>query len=273
MRSRTDKYRYQVLHFPGRWMSEPEQAAFIAELRETASTCFDELPDYQCLRGTREELADKVIAVGRRADGSMAGFCSTLALTVPGVGPVLHLGLTCVRPDARGDGLTHKLTSRAVVGHLLRRKPLGRLWITNCACVLSSLGNVALNFDDVFPSPFFRGRPSDAQRRIAAELDRHYRDKLYVLPEATLDPETFVFRRSVRSTVFQKSAEQKAFHHRLWNLNEFYLGLMNFDEGDEVLQVGSVNLLTTGPKYWLRRTLLRHATHRRLGPLQPSTAA
>jgi len=270
MKDERQKYRYQVLYFPGRWMDQPAQRRLAAELRETAATCFDELPDYQCLRGTREELADKVIAVGRHADGSMAGFCSTVLLAVPGAGPVLHLGLTCVRPEARGGGLTHRLTSRAVVGYLLRRRPIGRLWITNCACVLSSLGNVALHFDDVYPSPFFRGRPSEAQRRIAAELDRHYRDKLYVLPEAMLDGETFVFRRSVRRTVFQKSAEQKAFHHRLAEVNAFYLGLLNFDEGDEVLQVGSVNLLTTGPKYWLRRAWLRHGTHRQVGPLQPS---
>ncbi|MBN1772997.1 MAG: hypothetical protein JXB32_17135 [Deltaproteobacteria bacterium] len=42
------------------------------------------------------------------------------------------------------------------------------------------------------------------------ELDRHRRDKLYVMSEAVLDPEAFVFRGSVRSTVSQKSAEQKA---------------------------------------------------------------
>ncbi|MBN1772998.1 MAG: hypothetical protein JXB32_17140 [Deltaproteobacteria bacterium] len=73
------------------------------------------------------------------------------------MGPVLHRGLTWVRPDARGRGLTHKLTSHAGIGHLLRCRPFGRLWITNCACVLSSLGHVALNLDDVYPSPFLRG--------------------------------------------------------------------------------------------------------------------
>jgi hypothetical protein len=272
MKDQAEKYRYQVLHFPGRWMDDPARQALAAELRATAATCFEQLPDYQCLRGTREELSDKVIAVGRRADGTMAGFCSTVLLDVPDVGPVLHLGLTCVRPDARGGGLTHKLNGRAVIGYLLRRRPLGRLWITNCACVLSSLGNVALNFDDVYPSPFFRGRPTEAQRRIAAELDRRCRDKLYVRPEAVLDGEAFVFRGSVRSTVFQKSAEQKAFHHRMGDLNAFYRELLDFEQGDEVLQVGSVNLLTTGPKYWLRRTTLRRRAGRGLGPLQHEPA-
>jgi hypothetical protein len=143
-----------------------------------ARTCFAELPDYQCLRGTREELSDKVISVARRLDGTMAGFCSMALLPVPRVGQVLHMGLTCVRPEDRSAGLTHLLNSKAVTHYLVRYRPLGRQWISNVACVLSSLGNIALHCDNVYPSPFQDSQPSKTHLRIAEAINHKYREKI-----------------------------------------------------------------------------------------------
>ncbi|MCC6157899.1 MAG: hypothetical protein IT350_07585 [Deltaproteobacteria bacterium] len=250
-------HEIRLLIRPGRHMSDRERDALVAELREVAATCFDEIPEYQCLVGTREALADKVIAVARRPDGRMAGFCSTVMLRVPGVGDVMHLGLTCVRPEDRKYGLTHKLTSKAVIGYALRYRPFGRLWISNCACVLSSLGNVAMHFDAVYPTPFTSAKPGETHRRIAAAIDVKYRDAMYVLPGAIFDPDAFVFRGSVKDTVFQKEAEERSFHHRNRTVNDYYTNLLSFDEGDEVLQVGYIHLLSSAPRYFWRKFRLR----------------
>lgn len=238
-------FRIEFLYRPGLKLSDEALGCLVREIRGVAETCFEEIPNYQALEGSREELIDKVITLARRPDGSVAGFCSTVLLPVPGLGEVLHLGLTCVRPEARGSGLTHLLMKKAVVGYLLRRKPVGRLWITNCAAVLSSLGNVALYFDKVVPSPFAKARPSQDYLRIARAISEIYRKKIYIREEAVLDEEWFVFRGSVKNTVFQKSPTDTRFHHRNGALNEFYRRLMDFQEGDEVLQVGQVSVLTT----------------------------
>jgi predicted GNAT family N-acyltransferase len=237
-------YRIQFLYRPGRRLGDDAMQSLVRELREVAGTCFETIPPYQALQGSREELSDKVITVARQWDGSMVGFCSTVLLPVPGVGEVLHLGLTCVRPEARGAGLTHLLMKKAVVGYLLRHKPVGRVWVTNCAAVLSSLGNVALYFDRVVPSPFAKTQPSEKHVRIARAIGERYRNKLYIRQEAFLDETCFVFRGSVRDTVFQKSESDTRYHHRNRFLNEYYRRLMNFREGDEVLQVGHVSVLT-----------------------------
>ena len=123
------------------------------EIREIAAACFHTIPDYQAMEGTRQALADKLITVARDAWGRPMGFCSMVFLEVPKVGTVLHLGLTCVHPDARGRRLTHPLVKKALTRYLLRQNPFGRVWISNCAAVLSSLGNVALNFEQVYPLP------------------------------------------------------------------------------------------------------------------------
>lgn len=258
---RSKPYRIQFLYRPGLHLPDRDLQNLVQEIREVAATCFETIPEYQALEGSRQELSDKVITVARQSDGSVAGFCSTVLLPVPGLGEVLHLGLTCVRPDARGSGLTHLLMKKAVVGYLLRRKPIGRLWITNCAAVLSSLGNVALYFDRVVPCPFGKNRPSQKHLRIARTIDEAYRGKIYIREDAVLDEGRLVFRRSVKDTVFQKSPEDTQFHHRSQFLNEYYRKLMDFNEGDEVLQIGHVSVLTA----------LRHG--RRKKKLQKQAAA
>jgi len=246
-------YRIQFLHRPGLFLPEAERSSLVARLRDTAATCFEEIPDYQVMQGSREELSDKVLAVAWRPDGVIAGFCSTVPLPVPGGGKVLHLGLTCVRPEDRGSGLTHGLTRKAIVGHLLRHRPLRRQWISNCAAVLSSLGNVALHFDKIYPSPAETAVPSAKHLRIARAIASHHRAKIFIREDAVFDEERFVFRGSVKDTVFQKAAGDRQDHHRNHGINRFYEGLMDFENGDEVLQIGFASTLSA----------VRHAVHRK----------
>jgi hypothetical protein len=119
--------------------------------------------------------------------------------------------------------------------------------------VLSSLGNVALHFDAVYPTPFGAAKPSATHVRIAETIDRQYRDKMYVLEGATFDTRAFIFRGSVKDTMFQKEADEKSFHHRNRSVNDYYLNAMSFDEGDEVLQIGYVSLLSSAPRYFWRK--------------------
>jgi hypothetical protein len=234
----TTDYRVELLYQPGRWLPRAEREDLVAELRDVAATCFDEGPEYQCLEARDDALDDKLIAVARRRDGRMAGFCSALRLDVPGVGEVLHLGLTCLRPDARSGGLTTRLTSRLLVETLLLHRPLRTTWISNVACVLSSLGNVALHFDAVYPSPFGPKRPSPAHLRIARAIARHHRRDVHIAAGAVLDEASFVFRGSVPGTVFQKDDDDRRYFHRDGRLNDYYRRLMRFERGDEVVQIG-----------------------------------
>lgn len=245
-------YKIEFLARPGRHLSDAQLERLGSEIRDIAAECFPEIPDYQCLRGTREEFADKVITIARRPDGTAAGFCSAVLLPVEHVGDVFHLGLTCVREADRGTGLTHKLTSRVLIQYLLRHRPLGRLWVSNVACVLSSLGNVALHFEDVWPSPYVAAPERPEYYMIAEAIDRHYRDKIFIAPSAGFDWRSFVFRGSVAGTAFQKEAADSRFRHRREEINGYYEAVLDFSAGDEVLQVGHVSLLT-GLKYRLKR--------------------
>jgi hypothetical protein len=235
-------FRYELVFRPGLHWTEAERRSRVAQLREVGALCLHPLPEYQLFLGTQEELADKLLIEARGPDGSLAGFCSAVLLDVPGVGEILHLGLTCVRPEARGAALTHSLSSRLVLRYLLQWPPWRRVHVTNVATVLSSLGNFAASLANPYPSPFFKGPVPAAYLEIGRAFDRRYRAKAHIQPEAHWDESAFVFRGSGRGTAFQKEAGDARYHHRDPELNRFYLERLRFEDGDEMLQVGTLSL-------------------------------
>lgn len=233
-------FQFSYLGRPGRRLDDAAADALCAELIEVGRTCLSPLPHYQVFVGGRACLSDKVLMLARDASGRLVGFTSAVVLEVAGVGPVLHLGLTCVRPEARGARLTHLLVSKLVTRFYATRRAFRRLWVTNVACVLSSLGSVAKNFAQVHPSPWSPQALRPEVWLIARAFDERYREVAHIQPSATFDPDTFVFRGSGRGTAFQKEGADDTFAHRESKLNDFYRNILNFDDGDEVLQVGAV---------------------------------
>lgn len=250
------KINYETLFYPGRYMSEAQRTELVTELREVAGECFDEAPNYQALTGNREELERAVITTARDRKGKLLGFVSALVLKVEEVGNVLHLGLTCVHPMARGKKLTHKLTSKMLMNYLFKESPLSETWITNCACVLSSLGNVALYFEDLYPSPYGVEVPSMTHINIAREVDRKYREPIAINESAKFNLSTFIFEGSVEGTIFEKDSLDSRYHHRDKALTQYYQDILDFERGDEVLQIGKVSLMTF-PKYVLKKGMLK----------------
>ncbi|MFH1152990.1 MAG: hypothetical protein V1793_04155 [Pseudomonadota bacterium] len=246
--------RIEFFFRPGTWWTDEQLRGYTGELEEIAGDCFMEVPRYQCLTGDRKELSRNVITIARDHANRAIAFCSAVILEVDGFQNILHLGLTCVRKEARGMSLTHRLTSRLIMGYLLRTSILKKIWVTNVACVISSLGNVAMHFENVYPSLYGKTQPSSQHLDIARSVDLQFRIPIAINQDAVFEPETFVFRGSVDGTVFQKSQKDSRYFHRDSDLTFYYSSLMNFKKGDEVLQVGQVGLLSY-PKYKLKMFL------------------
>lgn len=238
------RFHVRVLREPRRRLSDAQSLELIEELRLVAATCFDPVPDYQALVPRPDALDGKLIALARDRRGRLVGFMSAVLIRVEGLGEVLHTGLTCVRPEARSAGLTHRLSRALLLSHLAHRGVFSTVWVSNVACVLSSLGNIALHFDDVYPSPFGGDRPAPAHLAVARAIDVRHRQDIAINSAARFDPDAFVFRGSVEGTGFIKCEDDARFHHRDPTLNRFYTDRMDFGRGDEVLQVGKFSLLT-----------------------------
>jgi hypothetical protein len=251
--------QFERFYRPGKAWDKATHLRYQKEFSKVAAACFDEVPSYQVMSATLKDLENYVIVVARNEQGQMVGFVSGIILPMPRRKQVLHLGLTCVDPNFRNRSLTHLLTSKMILLFFQRHTKGRRFWITNCACVLSSLANVALHFEKVYPSPFYKKPPSKTYAMIAEEVSTKYRDLMYVHKGAKFNPKSFIFEGSVEGTVFAKDGMDKRFHHRNKHLTNYYQNLINFERGDEVLQIGQVSALAY-PKYLLRRLKVRIKT-------------
>ncbi|MGB4269675.1 MAG: hypothetical protein WBK20_10895 [Spirochaetota bacterium] len=234
-------YRFEVLHKPGTYMTDYEIKKLVDNIRQVAATAFDPIPEYQSMRGTREDLSDKIIALAWDKN-ILAGFASTVELYIPTIGNILHLGLTVVRPEYRSKSLTHYLMQKAITSYIITNAIFfDKLWIANCAAVLSSLVNVALHFENVYPSPQ-KVKYTDQHKIIAETINVLYRDKLYINPDSIFDKQYHIFKGSVKGTVFQKNAHDTSYYHRNQLFNDYYKNIIDFDNGDEILQVGYASI-------------------------------
>lgn len=236
--------RLRYISRPGHRWTPRGLRQLVHDMRRLADRCFDDLPRYQALSGERAALRRALVTTARDRNGTLVGFSSGVLMEAEGLGPFLHLGLTCVDPTARGSGLTGRLNAHLVRGFLLRTRPLGRVWVSSVACVKSSLGNVALHFDNVFPSPFSAPRPSDSHLAIARAVNQQYRNLIHIQPESNFDENHFVFRGGAKNTAFQKRRDDERYLHRHARLNQFYDTLMDFENGDLILQVASASAWT-----------------------------
>lgn len=258
-------YTIECYICPGLSWSLDKQREFVTELREVVIESFgftdpSQLPAYQCLvwpDGTPEgaSLDNKVIAVARerthfpsKGPGKMLGFNSAVLLPILGLpSPVLHLGLTCIIPSARSYGLTKSFTTRIITLTFLRLTTAHsqKLWITSLACVVSSLGNVAREFDNVWPSPAHpNGPPSEMHAHIAAYIAQspNLRKELYIPSGCIYDADKSVFQGSVKGTVFSKERNDERYHHRSGEMNKFYDSRIDWERGDEVLEIWNISL-------------------------------
>jgi len=244
--------KIEVIRYPGKILSPIRLEELINELRLVASTCFSDVPNYQILSGEKDDCDRAIVSIARNHKGEILGFCSALILPLSKSEKFFHTGLTCVRPSARGLKLTHKLTSKVLITYIIRESLFKKVWVSNCACVLASIGNVAKHFDDVYPSPYFNDVPKPKHKAIARKISESYREQIAINKTAVYNSQKFVFEGSVSNSEFQKESTDSRFYHRDQRLTEYYKKLLNFERGDEIVQVASCSLLTF-PRYFFKR--------------------
>lgn len=244
-------YSLDVHDRPGTYWPVPKCNELVQELRHFASSILNPLPDYQCLSLAPHVLDDKLLVIIRQKEypHQIIAFTSSVYLDMPflkeyGVcTTVLHCGLTCVSPIARGRNLTIQLTYSAWA-HMVQEHPEG-FWLTNVAEVISSLGNFAIYTQHCYPHPS-RTEPLEVQVRIAKDISLRHRASMAISPDAVFDPITFVFEGSnFPGSCFRKDTDDRRYHHRNNTETEYFREFLGRNEGNEVLQVGflSLNLL------------------------------
>lgn len=255
----------RIIERPGRWMSEADLQALSQDLRRVAAASLPrEALTYGVFAADRSRMSDSIITlVYRRKDRHPVAFNALAVMDVPLNGQmqqIVHLGLVLVDPDARSKGLSWVLYGLTCLVILLRNQ-LRPFWISNVTQVPAVIGLVSEGFSGVHPTPENRRSPRFDQLQLARAIMREQRHVFGVGPEAGFDEAQFIITNAYTggSDGLKKSFAEAA-KHRDQKYNIFCEQSLDYERGDDFLQLGQMDL-ATARKYLtgaVPRESLRH---------------
>lgn len=255
------RLRVRVLERPGLWMAASEQEQLIADMRRVvASLGVGDLP-YGLLSGGPAVLERAILTlIEDRATSAPVAFNAMQALdcTLRGAPiDVLHLGLTVVDPGFRGRGLSWILSGFTTF-LLFIKNGLQPYWISNVTQVPAVVGMLCEAAANVYPCPGPCARRTFDHVVLAREIMRRHRAVFGVGEDAIFDSERFVILNSYTGgSDHLKKRWEDAPRHRDERFNDMCQRGLDYDRGDDFLQLGQINLFTLW--YYLAHFLPREA--------------
>ena len=237
----------RIVESPGLSLPQEELARLVAQLRAVAAKTLpqDELT-YGVFSGKREPLARAIVTlICDETTGQPIAFnaLAVMDVTLDGApAEVTHLGLVMVDPQVRGQGLSWVLYGLTALV-LFVRDGLRPKWMSRVTQVPAVAGMVGETFSDVFPSPDPAARRSFAHLQLGRDIMRRHRQVFGVGPEAGFDEARFVITNAYTGG---SDALKKTFadapKHRDERYNAFCARELNYDRGDDLLQIGRIDL-------------------------------
>ncbi len=238
-------YRVRIVERPGLWMTKDELARLRADLRQIASRTLDAGQlTYGVLSDDVSRLNETIITLVCRDDGTPIAFNALAIMTLeakPQPAEVLHLGLVMVDPDERSKNLSWILYGLTCFLILFRRQ-FRPIWISNVTQVPAVVGMVSELFSDVWPGPSQNRRSLDhlmLARRIMADQ----REVFGVGDDAVFDENRFVIQDAYTGGSDDlKKTWDAAPKHRKEQFNAYCAETLNYERGDDVIQLGRMDL-------------------------------
>lgn len=158
---------------------------------------------------------------------------------------LLHLGLVVIDPDVREGGLSWILYGLTTI-MLFVRKKLKPIWVSNVTQVPAIIGKVSQSFDMVYPTPENIGQPPFIHQWLVRQIIASKRHVFGVGPDAEFDLDKFIIKNSYTGgSDHLKKKFSEAQPHRDMAFNNFCQNNLNYDRGDDFIQIGQMNLNMT----------------------------
>ena len=256
----------RIIERPGMWMPEPDIAQLLDDLRTVARRTLPEGNlDYGILTGDSDRLKHSVVTVlYDRTSNEPVAFNALAAMDTALHGKpveVLHMGLVMVDPGVRSQGFSWMLYGLTCLV-LFFRNQLRPLWLSNVTQVPAIVGMVTETFSNVYPSPDPKARRSFEHLLLARQIMAHHRTVFGVGPDAGFDEDRFVITNAYTGGSDDlKKTFDAAPKHRQDAYNAFCARELDYDRGDDVLQLCQLNLDTA------KRFVLKNVPRRSLPAL------
>ncbi len=239
----------RIVERPGRWMQPEDRDQLLADLRAIARHT---LPgsdlDYGILTGDQDRLENSIVTILHdRKTGAPIAFNALAIMDVQlhaRPAQVLHMGLVLVDPGVRSQGFSWVLYGLTCLV-LFFRNQMRPLWLSNVTQVPAIVGMVTETFSNVFPSPQPDARRSFEHLLLAREIMAHHRHVFGVGGDAGFDEDRLIITNAYTggSDNLKKSFEA-APKHRDERYNAFCKRELDFERGDDVLQLCQLSLDT-----------------------------
>jgi hypothetical protein len=243
--------RIRIVERPGLWMSKERLDELRGSLRAIASrTLSGEELNYGIFSDDPSRLENTLVTLVTDArDGAPIAFNALPIIELELDGRplnLIHLGLVMVDPEQRSKGLSWVLYGLTCFLLFIRNQ--GRpIWLSNVTQVPAIVGMVSETFSDVYPNPATDNPRKFRHLVLARQIMRAHRHVFGVGPEADFDEQAFVIRNAYTggSDNLKKTFEQ-AQKHRKPVFNEFCERVLDYKRGDDVIQIGRLDLAAAG---------------------------
>jgi hypothetical protein len=242
------EHSVEVIERPGAWLSADEVEGLVTDCAQVVRACLNGQDlDYGLFAPDRTPWARSIITIVRRADnGQPVAFNAMPLLPVVRGGQndaLLHLGLVMVDPNERGEGLSWVLYGFTCFALFVRRG-LRPLWISSVTQVPAVVGLVAETFADVYPGQSGTTQ-SFAHRHLAHQIMAHERQAFGVGDDAGFDVDAQVITDAYTGGSDNlKKTFAVAAKHRDPRYNSYCESALDYERGDDVLQIGKLDLAT-----------------------------
>ena len=230
---------------PGEWMSEKDLDQWIEHARKIAATSTSEDLEYGIIQGDREHLKNVIVTMvfDKKSNRAIAFNCLVyMDIEIKGkVEKVIHLGLVMVDPNFRASGFSWVLYGLTSI-LLFFRNQLQPIWVTNVTQVPAVFGAVCSSYSNSYPDVDGSKKTFD-HIQIAHTMMAKYRGYFGVGVDAYFDDRKFIICNSYTggSDGLKKTFDQ-ATKHRKSKYNDFCEQYLDYERGDDILQIGQLNL-------------------------------
>ena len=244
--SARDSARVRIIERPGRWMTSAAVDDLLSQMQRIvrAATPAGTL-GYGAASGDRARLDDAIITIVYDRTGIPIAFNALALIDCELRGrpiEVLHLGLVMIDPAHRAGGLSGVLYGLTAF-LLFARRRLRPLWVSNVTQVPAVFGMVSESFHDVYPTSDPERRQSYDHLHLARQIMQRHRRVFGTSESAEYDEARAVIRDAYTggSDNLKKSYDETA-KHRHDPHNETCRRTLDYDRGDDFLQIGQVTL-------------------------------
>lgn len=240
----------RVMERPGEWLSEAELTQVVDDLRSIVKSSIPkESLNYGVLTGEKTALCRAVITLiyDRKTREPLAFNALSYMPCILRGKPVevLHLGLVVVSPKRREGGFSWILYGLTSIMLFLRSR-FRPIWISNVTQVPAIIGKVTESFSEVFPTPASSRKSSIDHVMLARQIMSQHRQVFGVGPDADFDENHFVIANAYTGgSDHLKKKFTEAQPHRKSIYNDFCQKHLNYDRGDDFLQLGKLDLNVT----------------------------